>query len=82
MVRTISELEANDSKEDLVVSPSKLSEVFRSEGPRHTSVHIRTVGSRSPGLQHSDLQAKRGDRPIIQLRAERPHETDPSVDFE
>ena len=38
VVSTKSALEANDAQEDLVVSCSKLGEVFRSEGPRHTPV--------------------------------------------
>ena len=83
VVSTKSALEANDSKQAFTVSRSKLGEVFRSEGPRHTPVQKRLDHL---GLQRSDFQAKRGGRPIILLRAEPckacPHETDPSVDFE
>ena len=63
---------------------SKLGEVFHSKGPRHTHPYSRVLNHL--GLQHSDFQAKRGGRPIIQPRAGPfeacPHETDPSVDFE
>ena len=57
VVSAMSAVEANDSQEDLVVSRSKLGNVFRSEGPRHTLVQ---QGLNHLGLQHSDFQAKRG----------------------
>ena len=83
MVSTKSALETKDSQEELVVNHSKLGKVFRSEGPRHTPAQ---QGLSHLGFQHSEFQAKRGGRPIIQLRAESfeacPHETDPSVGFE
>ena len=83
MVSTKSVLEANDSREDLVVSCSKLGKVFRSEGLRHTPVQQRL---NHLGLQHSGFQAKRGGLPIIQPRAKPfescSHQTDPSVDTE
>ena len=63
----------------LVVSRSKLAKVFHSEGPRRTPVQ---QGLNHLDLQHSDFQARRGSRPILRLRAECQHETDPSVDFE
>ena len=53
----------NDSQEDLVRC-SKLGEVFHSKGPRHTHPYSRVLNHL--GLQHSDFQAKRGGRPIIQ----------------
>ena len=72
-----STLEAIDSQESLVMSRSKLGKVFRSEGPRHTPMR---QGPNRHGLQQSDVQAKRGGRPIIQLRTEPfeayPYETD------
>jgi len=74
VVSTKSELEANDSQKDLVVSRSKLGKVFRSEGPCHIPVQ---QGLNHLGLQHSDFQAKGGE----QFEAF-PHKTDPSVDFE
>ena len=51
----------------LVVSRSKLGKVFRSECPRHTPVQ---QGLNHLGLQHSNILAKGGGRPIIQLLAE------------
>ena len=68
----------------LVVSRSKLGKVFRSEGPRHTPVQ---QGLNRLGFQHSDIRAKAGGRPIIQLqdgpfKACSHDEADPSVDFE
>ena len=83
MVSTRSVLEANDSQQDLVVSHSKRGKVFRSEGPRHTSVE---QGLNHLSLQQSYLKAKGSGRPIIQLRAEPfeacSHEADPWVYFE
>ena len=67
---------------DLVVSRSKLRKVFRSEGPRHTPVE---QGLNHLSLQQSDLKAKGGNRPIVQLRPlpfeAFPHGTDPLVDL-
>ena len=66
-----------------MVSRSKLGEVLRSEGPRHTPI---LQGLNYLGLQQSDFQPNGGSRSIVQLRVESfeacSHETDPSVDFE
>ena len=68
VIGTLSASEASDSREELVVHRSESGDVFRAEGgPRHTPVH---ESLNHLGLQDAGFQAKRGDRHIIQLRAE------------
>ena len=73
----------NDSQEELVVSRSKLGGVLRPESPRHTPVQ---QGLDHLGLQHADVQTRRGGRPNKEPRAKPfeafPPDADPSVDFE
>ena len=83
VVGTLSALEVNDSKEDVVVRRSDPSEALRAEGPRHTAVQ---QSHNFLGHQHTDFHTKWSGRPIIQLRVEPceacPHKKDPSFDFE
>ena len=67
VVGTKSAPQANDSQEDLVGRSRPGKKVYRTEGPRHTPVQ---QGLNLLGLQHSGIQAERGDRRIKQLRTE------------